>query len=172
MKAGVYLLRNTGPSFWLQALCRPKIDRLRLLMASAETQVSPRSLDQLEETGLSDLLTSIEEGLPASLIGEVKERLDLTPKEMASFLGISPRTLERRREKGTLTSIESERLYRLVRLFQKASEVFESEEEARSWLKRPQMRLGEQVPLKIARLEPGAREAERLLGRIEHGIPA
>jgi uncharacterized protein (DUF2384 family) len=34
------------------------------------------------------------------------------------------------------------------------------------------MRLGEQIPLKIARFEPGAREAERLLGRIEHGIPA
>jgi hypothetical protein len=34
------------------------------------------------------------------------------------------------------------------------------------------MRLGEQVPLQVARLEPGAREAERLLGRIEHSIPA
>jgi uncharacterized protein (DUF2384 family) len=34
------------------------------------------------------------------------------------------------------------------------------------------MRLGERVPLAVARLEPGARETERLLGRIEHGIPA
>jgi putative toxin-antitoxin system antitoxin component (TIGR02293 family) len=50
--------------------------------------------------------------------------------------------------------------------------VFESEQEARSWPKRPQMRLGERVPLAVARLEPGARETERLLGRIEHGIPA
>ena len=136
------------------------------------TEVPPRSIDQLEATELSGLLASIEEGLPTSLVNQVEERLDLTPQEMASFLGISPRTLERRRENGTLTSVESERLYRIVRLFRKAAEVFESEKHARSWLKRPQMRLGEQVPLQVARLEPGARETERLLGRIEHGIPA
>jgi putative toxin-antitoxin system antitoxin component (TIGR02293 family) len=118
------------------------------------------------------LLASLEEGLSAALLDELRDRLALSPEDMASFLGISTRTLERRREKGTLTSSESERLYRIVRLFQKAMEVFETEEEARRWLKRPQMRLGEQVPLEIARLEPGAREVERLLGRIEHGIPA
>lgn len=141
-------------------------------MSSPTTESSPHSIDQLEATDLSGLLTSIEDGLPTGLLDEVEERLNLAPEEMASFLGISPRTLERRRQSGTLTSVESERLYRIVRLFRKATEVFESEEETREWLKRPQMRLGEQIPLEIARLEPGAREAERLLGRIEHGIPA
>jgi putative toxin-antitoxin system antitoxin component (TIGR02293 family) len=91
---------------------------------------------------------------------------------MASPLGISPRTLKRRRRGSTLIPIESERLYRIARLFRRATGVFESEEEARSWMKRPQMRPGGEIPLEIARLEPGAREAERLLGRIEHGIPA
>mgnify|MGYP006437375441 CR=1 FL=1 len=141
-------------------------------MSTPATQTPPRSIDQLEAADLSGLLSSIEEGLPASLLDETQERLDLPPEEMASFLGISTRTLKRRRENGTLSSVESERLYRIVRLFRKATDVFESEEEARSWLKRPQMRLGEQIPLEISRLEPGAREAERLLGRIEHGIPA
>jgi putative toxin-antitoxin system antitoxin component (TIGR02293 family) len=141
-------------------------------MASPVTETPPRSLDELQSAGLGGLLASIEEGLPAVLVGELEERLELAPEEMASFLGISLRTLERRQERGALTSVESERLYRIVRLFRKATEVFESEEQARRWLKRPQMRLGEQVPLEIARLEPGARETERLLGRIEHGIPA
>ena len=141
-------------------------------MATAPTQTRLRSVRQLESADLNDLLASLEEGLPATLLDELQERLALAPDEIASFLGVSTRTLERRREKGTLTSAESERLYRIVRLFRRATEVFETEEEARRWLKRPQMRLGEQVPLDIARLEPGAREAERLLGRIEHGIPA
>jgi len=141
-------------------------------MSSPATQIPPRSLDQLEAAELSGLLSSIEQGLPSGLVGEVEERLDLSPEKMASFLGVSPRTLERRRKKGSLTPVESERLHRIVRLFRKATEVFEDEEEARRWLKRPQMRLGDQVPLEIARLEPGARETERLLGRIEHGIPA
>lgn len=141
-------------------------------MASPPTETPPRSLDELQSAGLGGLLASIEEGLPAVLVGELEERLDLTPEETASFLGISPRTLERRRQNGTLTATESERLYRIARLFRKAVGVFESEEEARSWLKRSQMRLGEQVPLEIARLEPGACKMEHLLGRIEHGIPA
>lgn len=68
-------------------------------------------------------------------------------------------------------SVESERLSRLVRLFPKATDAFETEEEERRWLKRPQMRLGEQVPLEIVQRAPGARKAEHLLGRGEHGIP-
>jgi putative toxin-antitoxin system antitoxin component (TIGR02293 family) len=141
-------------------------------MTLPPTEAPPRSLDDLESAELSGLLASIEAGLPVVLSTELEERLGLTPDEMASLLGISPRTLGRRRQRGSLTAVESERLYRVARLLQRAAEVFGSEEEARRWLKRPQVRLGEQVPLEIARLEPGAREVERLLGRIERGIPA
>ena len=130
------------------------------------------SLEDLEGAGLSGLLKSIDEGLSAELAGKMEKRLGIEPEKMAHLLGISPRTLKRRREDGTLSRVESERLYRITQLLRAATEVFGSEEEARSWLKRPQMRLGGEVPLEIARLEPGAREAERLLGRIEHGIPA
>jgi len=150
-------------------VCKPA----RLPMPAPSTPPRPvESFEDLQAAGLSDLLESIEEGLPVRLVGEIQERLGVGPEEMASLLGISPRTLKRRRESGTLTPIESERLYRIARLFRRATTVFESEEEARSWLNRPQMRLGGEVPLEIARLEPGAREAERLLGRIEHGVPA
>lgn len=129
-------------------------------------------MEDLEGAELPGLLESIDEGLPATLIGTMEKRLEIGPKKMAHLLGISPRTLKRRRERGTLSPVESERLYRIARLFRVAIRVFEREEEARSWLKRPQMRLGGEVPLEIARLEPGAREAERILVRIEHGIPA
>ena len=130
------------------------------------------SLEDLEGAGRSGLLKSIDEGLPAGLAGKMEKRLEVGPEKMAHLLGVSPRTLKRRREDGTLSRVESERFYRIARLLQAATRVFGSKEEARSWLKRPQVRLGGEVPLEIARLEPGAREAERLLGRIEHGIPA
>ena len=130
------------------------------------------SLEDLEGAELPGLLESIDEGLPATLVGTMEKRLEIGPKKMAHLLGISPRTLKRRRERGTLSPVESERLYRIARLFRVAIRVFEREEEARSWLKRPQTRLGGEVPLEIAWLEPGGRETERLLGRIEHGIPA
>jgi putative toxin-antitoxin system antitoxin component (TIGR02293 family) len=142
------------------------------MSASSPPPRPVESFEDLEGAGLSGLLESIDEGLPATLVDTMQKRLEIGREKMAHLLGISPRTLKRRRERGTLSPVESERLYRVEQLFRTAIQVFGREEKARSWLKRPQMRLGGEVPLEIARLEPGAREVERLLGRIEHGIPA
>lgn len=130
------------------------------------------SIEDVGQSSPSDLLDQIEEGFPAALVDEVCQAVGLSPEEMAEFLGVSPRTLERRRDKGTLTPSESDRLYRLIRLFNQAKETLGSAEDAQSWLKSPQMRLSKRIPLDIARYEAGAREVEDLLGRIRHGIPA
>jgi uncharacterized protein (DUF2384 family) len=50
--------------------------------------------------------------------------------------------------------------------------VLGDEEAARTWMKTEQLRLGRRVPLEAARFEPGAREIEDLLGRLERGLPA
>ena len=46
----------------------------------------------------------------------------------------------------------------------------ESEDNSRQWLQRPLRELGGQTPSQLAATEPGSREVERVLGRIEHGI--
>jgi len=46
----------------------------------------------------------------------------------------------------------------------------EGEENARQWLTRSARALGGEPPLHFADTEPGAREVERLLGRIGHGV--
>ena len=130
------------------------------------------SIEDVERSSTSDLLDRIEEGFPAALASETCEAMGLSQKEMADFLGVSPRTLERRLVKGTLTPSESDRVYRLIRLFKQAEKTLGSPEDAQSWLKSPQMRLSGRVPLEIARYEAGSREVEDLLGRIRHGIPA
>ena len=130
------------------------------------------SIEDVERSSTSDLLDRIEEGFPAALVSEMCEAMGLSQKEMADFLGVSPRTLERRLVKGTLTPSESDRVYRLIRLFKQAKETLGTAEDAQSWLKSPQMRLSGRVPLEIARYEAGSREVEDLLGRIRHGIPA
>jgi putative toxin-antitoxin system antitoxin component (TIGR02293 family) len=38
------------------------------------------------------------------------------------------------------------------------------------WLKSPQKALGGKTPLEYSDTEPGAREVEDLLGRLEHGV--
>ena len=59
---------------------------------------------------------------------------------------------------------------RLARLFERAVDILGGEEEARRWLEREQWGLGGAVPLQHAKTEPGAREVETLLGRIDYGV--
>lgn len=77
-----------------------------------------------------------------------------------------------RRNEGRLTTEESDRLYRLARLFERAIVVFESEDDAREWFHRPQVGLDGSSALELTRNEPGTKEVEALLGRIEHGVLA
>lgn len=57
-----------------------------------------------------------------------------------------------------------------MRLISVGVSTLESEDNAREWLRRPLRELGGQTPLELAATEPGAREIERVLGRIDHGI--
>jgi putative toxin-antitoxin system antitoxin component (TIGR02293 family) len=67
---------------------------------------------------------------------------------------------------------ESERVLRLIRLYQRAAEVLGGRDEARAWMQEPNFALGDDTPLHFADTEPGARRLEQLLGQIEHGIIA
>ncbi len=105
-------------------------------------------------------------------LDRVKAALGVTDAELALSLGISQKTIGRIRARpgARLSPAASDRLYRLAALYAMALEVFEDEQAARGWLKSEQMGLGGRVPLELARTEIGAREVERLLGRMEHGV--
>ncbi len=110
-------------------------------------------------------------GLPAVVLRRVGAFLGLRPAMVGSIVNINQKTLERRlKAHARLKPDESERVARLMRIISLATAVLESEEHAREWLKRPLRELGGQTPLQVAATEPGAREVERVLGRIEHGI--
>ena len=110
-------------------------------------------------------------GLPAAVLRRVGAFLGLRPAKVGSIVNINEKTLERRlKAHGRLKPDESERVARLMRIISLATSALESEGLAREWLKRPLRELGGHTPLQMAATEPGAREVERVLGRIEHGI--
>ncbi len=110
-------------------------------------------------------------GLPAAVLRRVGAFLGLRPVKVGSIVNINEKTLERRlKAHGRLKPDESERVARLMRIISLATSALESEGLAREWLKRPLRELGGRTPLQLAATEPGAREVERVLGRIEHGI--
>ena len=113
----------------------------------------------------------IREGLPWASARHVKEALDLSDELFAYWLATSPRTLARwKKSRPRLSSATSSRLYRLAAIVVMAREVFEDMEAAMDWLRHPQVGLGGRIPLELAMTEPGAREVENLLGRLEHGV--
>jgi len=122
------------------------------------------------EPTLTQLIQSIEDGLPISDFKKLQGSLDLPDKDLAKYIRIPKSTLALRKKRGKFSFEESERLLRLQRLFEKALEVFKSAELAKKWLKQDAYGLGDIPPLEYAATEIGAREVEDLLGRIEHGV--
>jgi len=96
--------------------------------------------------------------------------LRISSSQLARFTHISIRTLQRRRQQGRFQTDESERLLRVGVLFDRAIDVLGGIEAARGWMKTPRTSLAGKTPLEYCDTEPGAREVEDLLGRIEHGI--
>ena len=118
----------------------------------------------------SDLIDDLREGLPISTFEALRSEMGLSVQALARATNIALRTLNRRRQSGRLLTDESERVYRVAVLFDRAIEVLGSREQARSWFVAPIHALGGRTPLEFADTEPGAREVEALLGRLEYGV--
>ena len=119
-----------------------------------------------------EMARSIEEGFPPSTIDRLKHELDVTDLFISAMIGRTTKTVGRMRSsKGKrLPVIVSDRLFRLMRIYARAKEVFEDSTPAREWLHSPQIGLNNRTPLDLVMTEAGEREVENLLTRIEHGV--
>jgi putative toxin-antitoxin system antitoxin component (TIGR02293 family) len=118
----------------------------------------------------SELIRKIQKGLRFSELETLQNSIDLPFEQLAAKLAISRSTLQRRKAAGRLSPDESDKVVRLSRLLEHATNVFGDIEKARAWLKFPQRGLGGAVPLDYAETEVGAREVDNLLGRIEYSV--
>lgn len=117
------------------------------------------------------LVDSIRRGLPYRAFERLQTDMDVSSRELARLVGISARTLARRKTEGRLQPDESERLLRVSRIYDSAVSLFEGDERAALvWMRGPAAALGGRKPIEFARTEVGAREVEGLIGRLEHGV--
>lgn len=113
----------------------------------------------------------VEEGLPVMEVVQFGKQAGFTVEELAHLIRIPPRTYARRvAAKARLKVPEGERAVRIMRLFEQARAVFGSDENTRKWFNSRILALGRKTPLEFAQTEPGAREVENIIGRIEHGV--
>jgi len=116
------------------------------------------------------LIRRIQQGLRFRELQELQNGIDMPLEQLAGKLSISRSTLQRRKATGRLSPQESDKVMRFAALLQQATRIFGDAGRARAWLKFPQRGLGGAVPLDFAKTEIGAREVERLLGRIDYSV--
>ena len=110
-------------------------------------------------------------GLPFAALARLLRQFKGSEIPLLASLGISSRTLSKRKEGGRLTVPESNRLYRIARLLELATGLYSgSESGAIRWLNSPARSFSRETPLQRARTEPGARQVEQLIGRLQHGV--
>ncbi|MFN0121678.1 MAG: antitoxin Xre/MbcA/ParS toxin-binding domain-containing protein [Blastocatellia bacterium] len=112
----------------------------------------------------------IRAGLKFTALESLQRRYQIPLAQLQTLLGISDRTLARRRIQKLLSQSESDRLYRIARLGARAEEVLGSADAAARWLKEPQPALGAETPLAQLDTDEGAQMVGDILGRIEHGV--
>jgi putative toxin-antitoxin system antitoxin component (TIGR02293 family) len=121
--------------------------------------------------GTPELIAQLEEGFPFDALRKFEANSGVESGALLAVLGIPGRTLARRRTAGRLAPEESERLLRIGMVFEKAVELFDGDvASAVRWLTTAKKALGGETPLRYSRTEPGAREVENLIGRVEYGV--
>ena len=115
-------------------------------------------------------LETVESGVPVATMTDFVSASGVPLKDLYDIV-IPARTLKHRRaRRESLTPDESDKLARLVRVFDHAVRVFDGIERARTWLNEPKRRFEGRTPIEMLRTETGARMVEEFLGQIEYGM--
>ena len=111
------------------------------------------------------------EGVQRAIFAKVAKEIAMIPeKELAQISGSSQRTISRMSDDQLLPQQSAEVIISIMRTYQRAVEVFESEDTAHKWLKTSLPVLGNKTPLQAVSNRFGAELVLDLLGRIEHGV--
>lgn len=141
---------------------------LGFLAKPGNTNNGGNPFDLSSDIEATDLILS---GIPWKYAFDLQRAYGLTDGDLARILDVSVRTLVRHRNsQALLPTAESDRLFRTADLLAWAMEVLEDKRRAMAWLRRPQLGLGDRVPMELIAAGTGVRQVRQLLGRIEYGV--
>lgn len=137
------------------------------------TQARPPRLWQVAGLNNSDgvaLLGQISGGLDGKVANLIVDWAKITQNDLRKMSGI-PSTTFSRSVKTRFSAEQSERLVRIIRVIDRAVELFDGDkEEAQKWLNEPNRALSWKVPAELMASETGAYEVIKLITRLEHGV--
>ena len=125
----------------------------------------------LDAFDVPELLIAVGKGFSYRVFDRLRRNTGLPAETLLALLHMPRRTLTRRKAEGRFLPDESDRLLRVSRLFARTLELFDGHPAAAmAWLSASQPALGGATPLDLSSTEVGAREVERLILRLEHGV--
>ena len=141
-------------------------------MAQVQKNEQDFDLPQLDMLSMpvSERIKIVREGMPWSTVHVFFDSAKITNKDAAQHLSIAERTFARRQKEGHFSPEESNKLYRMMRIFVESSKVFGGIEGARRWLNKPNRSMDGKSPISLLDTDIGAELVLDTLGRIEHGV--
>lgn len=127
-------------------------------------------LDKLYRTPGPDVVSQLNEGLPVTVFSGLSDMLSLPQKFLAASLGLDDRTLRSRKKAQKLTPEESEKSFRVYRVYRRAQEVLGDDDGARAWMTTPQRALGNRAPISLLVRDIGTEEVLNILNALEHNV--
>jgi putative toxin-antitoxin system antitoxin component (TIGR02293 family) len=141
------------------------------LFKAQQVKESSTMLYNSDQPGIASVIRRIKRGYPINKFERLKDEFGVTGEKLADIASISLATLYRRKVKTKhLTPEESEKIYRLERLYATALEVLEKKQSVQVWFNTPHAVFEGKTPLEYADTLPGSEEVERVLRRMEHGV--
>jgi len=115
-------------------------------------------------------LSRIESGIPVATMSDFVASSGVPFKDLYDIV-IPARTLKHRRaRREPLSTDESDKLARVVRIFDRAVAVFGDVDRARAWLDEPKRRFEGRSPMAMLRTDIGGRMVEEFLVQIDEGM--
>jgi putative toxin-antitoxin system antitoxin component (TIGR02293 family) len=131
----------------------------------------PKSVIYAEVQDNASMAQKVEEGLPVLDVVAFGKEAGFSVDELARMIHIPPRTYARRvASKARLDVPEGERAVRIMRIYDRAKQLFVTHDNTRQWLNAHLPALGGRTPLDFIQTEPGAREVESVIERLEDGV--
>lgn len=113
----------------------------------------------------------VEKGVPASTISRMEKHLGLSARQTVKLLGISDSTRKRLKGKPRmlLNSEVTDRLVRVLQVFDETVEVFDDVAKAKRWLLEHSYALGGRCPIDLLSSAPGVQLILEELNTIKYG---
>lgn len=119
-----------------------------------------------------DMLVGARKGIPKSILLSIAHECGLSLKQLSTYLGISPRTIQEKNLSQLIAPNPSERALFIANLFKQGIEIFGSQDKFHNWLNSENPAMGNEIPASYLKTFSGIQLVMDELNAIEYGFSA